>query len=76
MLHLQVAHSLSLNDVCDILQNHSSVLTTIRNAVPPSRSGLSHANKTRNADMAKALFWYVQKSMQTYFLDMWELGYF
>jgi len=30
MLHVQIAHSLSLNDVADTLRNHSGVLTTIR----------------------------------------------
>lgn len=57
LIHAQIAHSMSLNDVCDTLQNHSGVLTTIRKAVPPSRNGLSHANNNRNADMAEDLFW-------------------
>jgi len=30
MLHVQIAHSLSLNDVADTLRNHSGVLTTIQ----------------------------------------------
>jgi len=34
MLHVQIAHSLSLNDVADTLRNHSGVLTTIRRATP------------------------------------------
>ena len=67
LLHAQLAHSLSLNDVCDTLQNHSGVLTTIRKATPPSRNGLSHANKTRNADMAEALFWNVLACLQKQF---------
>jgi hypothetical protein len=67
LLHAQLAHSLSLNDVCDTLQNHSGVLTTIRKATPPSRNGLSHANKTRNADMAEALFWDVLACLQKQF---------
>jgi hypothetical protein len=57
MLHVQIAHSLSLNDVADTLRNHSGVLTTIRRATPPSRNGLSHANKVRDPAMAQALFW-------------------
>jgi len=57
LMFSQLAHSLSLNDVCDSLKNHTAVLRTIRNAVPPSRNGLSHANKMRNADMAEELFW-------------------
>lgn len=57
MLHIQIAHSLSLNDVADTLRNHSGVLTTIRNASPPSRNGLSNANRVRDPAMAEALFW-------------------
>lgn len=64
MLHVQIAHSMSLNDACDTLRNHSGVLTTMRKAVPPSRNGLSHANMTRNADMAEALFWSVFQELQ------------
>jgi len=57
MLHVQIAHSLSLNDVADTLRNHSGVLTTIRRATAPSRNGLSHANRVRDPNMAQALFW-------------------
>ena len=57
MIHTQLSHALSLNDVCDTLRNHSSALNTIRQATPPSRNGLSHANRVRNADMAEELFW-------------------
>ena len=67
LIHAQLAHSLSLNDVCDTLRNHSGVLTTIRKSVPPSRNGLSHANKERNADMAEALFWETMESLRRTF---------
>jgi hypothetical protein len=53
----QLTHAIGLNDVCDTLQHHSGVLTTIRESTPPSRNGLSHANRTRDAAMAEALFW-------------------
>ena len=53
----QLSHAMGLNDVCDTLQNHSGVLTTIREATPPSRNGFSHANRTRDAAMAEDLFW-------------------
>ena len=56
-VHTQLAHSLSLNDVCDDLRNHSGALSTLRGATPPSRNGLSYANRNRNADMAEELFW-------------------
>jgi len=64
MLHVQIAHSLSLNDVADTLRNHSGVLTTIRGATPPSRNGLSHANQVRDPNMAQALFWEVLSHIQ------------
>ena len=57
LMFAQISHALSLNDVCDTLDNHSGVLTTIRRAVVPSRNGFSNASRTRNADMAEALFW-------------------
>lgn len=43
MMYAQLSHSLSLNDVCDALQNHHSYLSQIRNCAPPNRNGLSHA---------------------------------
>jgi hypothetical protein len=64
LLFAQLSHALSLNDVCDTLRNHSGVLTTLRRASPPSRNGLSHANRERNADMAESLFWSVLAYLQ------------
>ena len=64
MIFAQLSHALSLNDIADALSNHKSVLTEMRRAVPPSRNGLSHANKSRNSDMAEALFWQVFEHLQ------------
>ena len=66
MMYAQLSHALSLNDVCDALQNHQSYLSQIRDCTPPSRNGLSHANLTRNADMAEELFW---TTLQTFKAD-------
>ena len=63
MLYAHLSHSLSLNDICDSLHNHAGPLSQIRNCTPPSRNGLSHANMTRNADMAEELFWTVYDSL-------------
>ena len=63
-MYSQLAHSISLNDTCDALRNHSGVLTTLRGCTPPSRNGLSHANKVRNADMAEELFWEVKSQLE------------
>jgi hypothetical protein len=53
----QLSHCLGLNDLCDALQLHSGPLVTVRGATPPSRNGLSHANRERPAEMAEQLFW-------------------
>ena len=63
MVYANLAHALSLNDICDSLSNHAGTLEQLRNCTPPSRNGLSHANKTRNADMAEELFWKVYESL-------------
>jgi len=65
MLYIQLSHAFSLNDVCDALRNHSKPLSTIRGAVPPSRNGLSNANKVRSGDMAEDLFWSVLNSLKS-----------
>ncbi len=58
LLHAQLTHCIGLNDLCDSLQLHSGPLSTIRGATPPSRNGLSHANRERPAEMAEKLFWW------------------
>ena len=57
LLFAQMTHAIGLNDVCDSLRLHSGPLSAIRGATPPSRNNLSHANKTRPADIAEKLFW-------------------
>jgi hypothetical protein len=64
MVYAQLSHALSLNDVCDSLRHHSGAVMTLRGATPPSRNGLSHANKVRDADMAEALFWATLADLQ------------
>ena len=64
MIFAQLSHALSLNDIADTLTNHKSVLSGMRRAIPPSRNGLSYANKNRNADMAESLFWAVFSHLQ------------
>ncbi|MBD3374497.1 IS4 family transposase [candidate division KSB1 bacterium] len=57
MIFAHLSHALSLNDICDTLRNHEGALATLRKASPPSRNGLSHANKVRTSEMAKELFY-------------------
>ena len=52
LMHAQLSHSISLNDICDCLGNHRGALSSMREAVAPSRNALSNANRVRNADMA------------------------
>jgi hypothetical protein len=65
LLYAQLAHCVGLNDVCDNLRLHGGWLSTIRGATPPSRNGLSHANKVRNSAMMEALFWQTLAHLQS-----------
>lgn len=57
LLFAQFTHAVGLNDVCDSLRLHSGPLSAIRGATPPSRNGLSTANRERPAALAEQLFW-------------------
>jgi len=63
MLFAQLSHAMGLNDVCDWMRLKSSVLARF-GVTPPSKNGLSHANKERNADFAQKLFWSVLGHLQ------------
>ena len=56
MLYAQFTHAIGLNDVVDALRANRASMAGIRGAVPPSRNGLSHANRTRDPKMAEELF--------------------
>jgi hypothetical protein len=64
LIYAQFTHALGLNDVCDALRLHSGPLSAIRGATPPSKNGLSHANRHREAKMAEALFWKMLEHLQ------------
>lgn len=57
LLHAQFTHAIGLNDACDSLHLNRAPLAAIRGATPPSRNGLSHANKVRTAEMGEKVFW-------------------
>ncbi len=57
MIYCHMAHCISLNDICDGLQNYKGNLNDIRNATAPHRTTLSHANRTRDVSLIKKLFW-------------------
>ena len=73
LLFAQLTHCIGLNDVCDSLRHHAARLCAIRAATVPSRNGLSHANKTRNADMMEALFWKVLHHLQNLISWLWPI---
>jgi hypothetical protein len=67
LLHAQLTHALSLNDVCDALKNHTGKLARIRGAVPPAKNTFSHANRHRDGEMAQALFWEILDHLTSVF---------
>lgn len=67
LLYAQLAHALSLNDVCDGLRLWATPLRALRGASAPSRNNLSHANKTRDCALAEDVFWQVLGHLQSTF---------
>jgi Transposase DDE domain/Domain of unknown function (DUF4372) len=65
LLYSQFTHAVGLNDVCDALHLHSGPLSAIRGATPPSRNGLSHANRHRDPAMAEDLFWQMLEHLKS-----------
>jgi len=59
MVYAQLSRAMSLNDVCDGLAISENALKEIRGAEVPSRNGLSHCNRHRDAAMAEDLYWAV-----------------
>jgi len=56
MLFAQLAHALSLNDVCDWLRLKARAIAAL-GLTPPSRNNLSNSNKVRDARFAELVFW-------------------
>jgi hypothetical protein len=63
MLFAQLSHAMGLNDVCDWLRLKSAALARF-GVTPPSKNGLSNANKERSAEFAERLFWSVLGHLQ------------
>lgn len=63
MLFAQLSHAMGLNDVCDWLRLKSAALARF-GVTPPSKNGLSNANKERSAEFAEKLFWSVLGHLQ------------
>lgn len=56
MVFAQLAHALSLNDVCDWLRMKARAIAAF-GLTPPSRNNLSNSNKVRDAKFAQLVFW-------------------
>ena len=65
LLFAQFTHAIGLNDVCDSLRLHSGPLSALRGATPPSKNGLSHANRQRDPALAEALFWQMLEHLKS-----------
>lgn len=63
MLFVQLAHALSINDVCDWLRLKARAIAAF-GLRPPSRNNLSHANKVRDAQFIQQLFWRTLEHLQ------------
>lgn len=56
MIFAQLAHALSLNDICDWLRLKTRAIAAF-GLTPPSRNNLSYSNKVRDAKFAELVFW-------------------
>ena len=63
MLFAQFSRAMGLNDVCDWLRLKAPVLARF-GVTPPSRNGLSNANKERDSLFAEKLFWSLLGQLQ------------
>jgi hypothetical protein len=63
MLFAQLSRAMGLNDVCDWLRLKAPVLARL-GVTPPSRNGLSNANRERDALFAEKLFWSLLGDLQ------------
>jgi hypothetical protein len=61
----QLTHAVGLNDICDALDLHQTELRAIRGATAPKRNTFSHANRSRNSQMARSLYWKMMNHLQT-----------
>ena len=74
MVYCHLANCLSLNDICDALGLHRAELNSMRNAVPPRRNTLAHANKTRDSSVIKKVYAMLLDYMRSYNPGFMERG--
>jgi len=64
LLYGQLSHAFSLNEVCDALGVREASLSRVRGVTAPRRNTLSNANRTRDPEIARRLYWAVQESLR------------
>jgi len=74
LIYGHASHALSLNEICDALSVHESEFLRIRGATPPKRNTFSNANRTRDPDMAEALYWEMLDHLQRISPSFTEYG--
>jgi len=65
LLYGHLSGASSLNEICDALRLHETVVTRIRGTVAPKRNTFSNANRTRDPDIAEKLYWGVFEHLQS-----------
>ena len=65
MIFVQLAHALSLNDVCDWLRLKARAIAGT-GITPPARNTVSHANRNRDAAFVETVFWNTLQHLQRY----------
>ena len=65
LLYGHIARAWSLNEICDAAALHSSQWNTFREATPPKRNTFSHANRTRDPNLAQELYWQTMNHLQS-----------
>lgn len=63
MIFVQLAHALSLDDVCDSLRLKARAIAAF-GLTAPSRNNLSNSNKVRDAKFAELVFWRTPAHLQ------------
>ena len=74
LIYGHAAHALSLNEICDALSVHEAEFLRIRGATPPKRNTFSNANRTRDPDLAEALYWEMLTHLQRISPSFTEYG--
>lgn len=67
MLYAQLAHALSLNDVCDALRLSSGPLSAIRGARPPAKTLSATPTRSATTPWPSSFFWHMLSHLQSTF---------